>query len=332
MTETRHPGRPPGREGLREQGILRADLHVHSCHSGFTRTLPVFRSRDSYSTPEEIYRTARARGMDLVTITDHDSIDGCLELLEQRPDSPDVLMGEEIECQLAGDGIRLHVGALGLTEAMHREVQSLRGNVREAAAYLRSQGAVLVLHHPFHFFDGRTAVGRYLEQVLPLVDAVEVLNGTMLPAHNELAAGVAGRWRETRPGVPLAGTGGSDAHVLTHVADAYTEVDVPPAATNRAPDTAAGRFLQALRRGECRAAGAHGTPGRFAFEIYGVVFNYWAGLLGLRRSGLSRGQRAAGLGCSLVSLPFQLAPLFISIAQKRRERQRVARWKRELGA
>ena len=61
------------------QRLLRADLHVHSYHSGYAGRQNVLRARDCYSEPEAVYRTAKARGMDLVTITDHDSIDGCLE-------------------------------------------------------------------------------------------------------------------------------------------------------------------------------------------------------------------------------------------------------------
>ena len=44
-------------------------------------------SRDCYSRPDDVYRTRKARGMDLVAITDHDCIDGALELLEPRRES-----------------------------------------------------------------------------------------------------------------------------------------------------------------------------------------------------------------------------------------------------
>ncbi|MBE3112065.1 MAG: PHP domain-containing protein, partial [Acidobacteria bacterium] len=159
---------------------LRADLHVHSTHSGFTSMMRVFRSRDCFSSPEALYRTARARSMDLVTITDHNSVDGCLELLERHPDAPDILMGEEIECAVPGTGTLLHLGALGLTKRHHREVQPLRGNVFEAAAFLRSEGVALVLHHPLHLFRGGTDARSYLEPLLPLVHAVETRNATML--------------------------------------------------------------------------------------------------------------------------------------------------------
>jgi hypothetical protein len=89
-------------------------------------------------------------------------------------------------------------------------------------------------------------------------------------------------------------------------------------------------FLGALRAGQSTAAGLQGTPGRFAFEIYGVVFNYWGGLLGLRRSGLTASQRLTGAALSVLSLPFQLTPLIVSLAQKQGERRRVARLAREL--
>ena len=72
---------------------LRADLHVHSCHSRVSGTLPFLKSRDCYSDPEAVYRVAKARGMDLVAITDHDSIDGALELLSARPERDDVIVG-----------------------------------------------------------------------------------------------------------------------------------------------------------------------------------------------------------------------------------------------
>ena len=49
--------------------------------------LPFLGSRDCYSSPADVYRVAKARGMDLVAITDHDSIDGALELLDRVPDA-----------------------------------------------------------------------------------------------------------------------------------------------------------------------------------------------------------------------------------------------------
>jgi len=67
--------------------VLRADLHLHSYHSGRAGQLRFLRARDCYSEPDAVYAAAKARGMDVVTITDHDSVDGCLEFLERQPDA-----------------------------------------------------------------------------------------------------------------------------------------------------------------------------------------------------------------------------------------------------
>ena len=298
-------------------GRLRADLHVHSYHSGFTNTLPLFRSRDCYSHPETVYRAARARGMDLVTITDHDSIDGCLELLARHADHSDIVMGEEIGCEVPDTGLRLHLGAIGLTESDHRDVQSLRGNAFETAAFLRSRGVAVVLHHPFHFWRGEVNARAHLERLLPLVHAVEVRNATMLAVHNGLATAVARSWTAGRVGE----TGGSDAHVALHVGAAFTE------AIGRTRE----EFLESLKRGESVSAGAHGTTPRLAYEIYGVVFNYWGALLGLQPSGLTIWQRLGAIGSSLLSLPFQFVPLVVTVAHRRLERRRIDRLRLELG-
>jgi predicted metal-dependent phosphoesterase TrpH len=301
-------------------GTIRVDLHVHSCHSGLNRTpaLSMFRSRDCYSRPEGIYRAARSRGMNLVTITDHDSIDGCLELLDRHPGADDILVGEEIECRLPGTELRLHVGAFGMTERLHREVQGLRSNVVEMAGFLRANGVALVLHHPFHFFRGQVPVPRYLGQLLPLVHAVEIRNATMSEGHNVLSERLAQRAAARRE-APLGTTGGSDAHVLRHVGVAYTE----------APGRTAADFVERLKAGTTRGGGAHGTRALLAVEIYGVIFNYWASLLGFRCNGLGPFERLQGLGLSVASLPFQFIPIVVTLAQKAGEDRRVERWRQE---
>ena len=83
---------------------MKCDLHVHSVHSGACTT-PVFRHfcRESYSDPEELYVRLKRRGMGLVTLTDHDSIDG----LEALRGHGDFFMSEEVTCRMpSGTGLR----------------------------------------------------------------------------------------------------------------------------------------------------------------------------------------------------------------------------------
>jgi predicted metal-dependent phosphoesterase TrpH len=295
--------------------MLRADLHVHSHHSGLNGNLPFLRSRDCYSSPEDVYRTARANGMDLVTITDHDSVAGCVEILERHPDAPDFIVGEEISCWWPGVPLAIHVGAYGTTEAVHREVQPLRRNVREVIACLRERSVISILNHPLHFFRWQVPLDQFL-RLLSAVDGVEVRNGTMLAAHNVLTERLLGSASRG-----CAAVGGSDAHTLRRVGRTWTEA---PASTRE-------EFLACLRTGRTSAGGAHGTTIVLARDIYAVVARYWLSLLGIHAPGLEVPRRAFGIAFSLASMPFELAPLLVSWIAKRRERAVVAAVERELG-
>ena len=97
---------------------MRCDLHVHTLHSGMC-TIPLL-SRvcgESYNQPQEVYEKLKRLGMDLVTITDHDSI-GAMGELRSRPD---FFLSEEVTCRLPSGG-ELHVGVYDITERDHFEL------------------------------------------------------------------------------------------------------------------------------------------------------------------------------------------------------------------
>jgi predicted metal-dependent phosphoesterase TrpH len=291
--------------------VLRADLHVHTWHSGYNHDLPFLRSRDCFADPLAVYRAAKRRGMDLVAITDHDSIDGGLELLSRLPDGRDVILGEEISCWLpvpgAGSGaarVEVHFGAWGMTETAHREVQPLRGNALEVAAYLRNAGIFFAFNHPFHFYRGQLPLDCYLE-LADVAPAIETRNGAMLPAHNRLASALAvARGRVV--------VGGSDAHTLRRVGTTWTAAR---GATRE-------EFLANIAAGRGRVGGVHGGTLQLAADIYGVIAQYWLSLVGLRRHEISVPRRMLGASFSLVTMPGEFVPLIVAARSKQRE----ARW------
>src|SRR5436305_2724478 len=128
-------------EVLSNPSFKRADLHCHSRFSIF-KYFKRANTRDCYNAPEDVYRIAKERGMSFVTLTDHDSIDGCLYLLNKWPDMTDFFIGEEVETYFPETGQRIHIGVWGLTEAHHREIQRLRRNIRELVPYLKSEQLV----------------------------------------------------------------------------------------------------------------------------------------------------------------------------------------------
>jgi len=298
--------------------MLRADLHLHSYHSGYAGHLRFLRARDCYSEPAAVYAAAKARGMNVVTITDHDSINGCLEFLEDHPDAGDFFISEEIECRFPDADLKVHIGAYGISERIHREIQPLRGSVFDAVAYLRTEGIFYALNHPFFFYRGQLPFADYLAAALRLFPAFEVRNGTMLTEHNELAAAIVRRWAASSA-APLSAIGGSDSHTLAGIGTTYTE----------APGSTRDEFLASLRAGHGRPGGRHGSIWREAREIYGVVGRYWAALVGAGRPDLSWPRRTLGLGFSAASMPFEFSPLVVAALHKRDEARRVAHYWRE---
>ncbi len=123
---------------------LRADLHVHTCHSLESGNLRFLKSRDCYSRPQDVYRVAKARGMDLVD--DHrPRLDRRLPRAarSQSRGATDFFIGEEVSCRLPQGDVEVHLGVYGMTERLHRELQPLRRErVRGHRAAARGRGVL----------------------------------------------------------------------------------------------------------------------------------------------------------------------------------------------
>src|SRR5258706_8012586 len=228
---------------LADPQIKRADLHCHSRYSIF-KYFRRANTRDCYNAPEDVYRIAKERGMSYVTLTDHDSIDGAIYLLNKYPDLKDFFIGEEVETYLPETGQRIHVGVWGLNERQHGEIQRLRPNIRELVPYLKSEKLLFGVNHLFQNYRMKNVAARYIAELLEMFDVFEVLNGAMASFHNkmvqQLVMTVQGHGRH------VSMVGGSDAHTLKHVAKVHT---VSKGETWR-------EFLENLRAGNSFAWGA----------------------------------------------------------------------------
>jgi predicted metal-dependent phosphoesterase TrpH len=71
------------------------DLHTHSSAS------------DGTDPPAEVMARARARGLDVVALTDHDTQAGIAEARAARPDGLTLVPGMELSCDLAGRSVHL---------------------------------------------------------------------------------------------------------------------------------------------------------------------------------------------------------------------------------
>src|SRR5688572_18019055 len=129
---------------------MKCDLHVHSWHSGMcTQPLLDRISRESYSDREAVYSSLKAKGMDLVTVTDHDSI-GSSQRLRHHPD---FFLSEEVTCTLP-TGTTLHVGVFFITERDHLQIQSRRDDFPRLVAYLTERRLPFCANHLFSALTG----------------------------------------------------------------------------------------------------------------------------------------------------------------------------------
>ncbi|MFH1067750.1 MAG: glycosyltransferase [bacterium] len=164
---------------------LRCDLHAHSRFSDrptewILRRLGV---PESYTQPRALYQKVKERGCDLVTITDHNCIDGCLSIA----DLPGVFLSEEVTAYFPEDGCKIHLLVWDLTEAQHREISSLRQNIYELAAYLRAENLAHGVAHPFYNIDQKLTVAHF-EKLVLLFRVFETLNGLRDPLTQEAVA------------------------------------------------------------------------------------------------------------------------------------------------
>ncbi|MEW2608422.1 PHP domain-containing protein [Streptomyces sp. NPDC047916] len=74
---------------------MRIDLHTHSTAS------------DGTDTPAELVANAAAAGLDVVALTDHDTVGGHAEAAAALPEGLTLVTGAELSCQV--DGVSLHM-------------------------------------------------------------------------------------------------------------------------------------------------------------------------------------------------------------------------------
>jgi glycosyltransferase involved in cell wall biosynthesis/predicted metal-dependent phosphoesterase TrpH len=227
-------------------------MHCHSTASQLSR-LGVQRSLglpECATPPREVYELAKKRGMDFVTITDHDTIEGALEL----EGLPDAFVSEELTARFAGEPQAVHVLCYGITPGDHEWLQAHAGDVEACAAYLHENEIACALAHPF-FYVAAPLTRRHRRRLAELFPIWEVRNGSRAAELNMPAA----VYVDTRGGT---GIGGSDDHAGVDIGRTWTEV---PAAET--PE----EFLAHMRAGHAEARGEQGSAAKWTHAAMAIA-------------------------------------------------------------
>jgi glycosyltransferase involved in cell wall biosynthesis len=257
--------------------VSRVDLHIHSRYSVRPATwfLQKIGSPESYADSADVYALAKAHGMDFVTITDHDSIEGALQIAHHE----DAFVSEEITTTFPEDRCKVHICLWDITEQQHREAHRLSPNIFELKRYLKEEGIHHAVAHALYSINRRLTAGHF-EKLLLMFKVFEFRNGYRDKLSNEVLSEIlqsltpeliedmANRYGiepdMDEPWVKFQ-TAGSDDHSCTFIGRTYTET--PRARTIR-------EFLDHVTQGRGRAGGEHGSSQKFAYNTYKVSYLY----------------------------------------------------------
>src|SRR5579863_3813764 len=230
---------------------MKCDMHVHSYFSG-PCTTPFARAfcRESYSDPLEVHALLKRQGMDLFTLTDHDSIEGA----EKLRGEPNFFLSEELTCRMPS-GTEVHIGVYDFHECQHAQLLQRRDDLIALLMYLTERRLFFSINHVFSSVTGRRESEDFawFQEYFP---AIETRNSHMLEATNGYAASLAEQWDKIA-------IGGSDAHALPSVGTAYTEV---PGARDKE------EFFEGLRAGMGRVSGESGNFGKLTRDVFVIAY------------------------------------------------------------
>ena len=258
--------------------VSRCDLHMHSDASVMNDEwyTKFFGCPESYANPVLQYELCKTRGMTLVTLTDHDSVEGGLHLMDRS----DFFLSEEVTTRFPENGCVMHVLVWNITEAQHKELQRLRDNIYNLSRYLRATGLAHGLAHPLLSSNWRLDAVT-LEKALVLFPTLESLNGLVDrrtdASMEHLLASLTPEVLETlsrKHGIPLpeggarrpALSGGSDDPVHRRCGTVFTEID----GVLDAP-----AFLAKVMRAEGRPVGSTADMNRMSACIKHTTYEHF---------------------------------------------------------
>src|SRR5436190_96326 len=254
--------------------MSKCDLHIHSRYSARSEEwlFRRFDFPDSYSDPKELHRQLLERGMNYVTITDHDTIDGCLQII----DLPHTFISEQVTTYFPQDPCKLHILVWGISQEQHGKIEGVRDNIFELQHYLQIAQIAHAVAHPLYSINGQLDAS-HLERLILLFKHFEGINGLrdallsdlaqillrqltpekidVFANRHNLAPAHAEPWKKIF-------IGGSDDHGGQFAASAFTETPDAESAT---------KFLEYVRSGDCSARGHGGTPLALSHGFYNTV-------------------------------------------------------------
>jgi glycosyltransferase involved in cell wall biosynthesis len=219
--------------------------------------------------------------MDAVTITDHNTINGAMEIAHL----PGAFVSEEVTCYFPEDGCKIHVLVYDIDEAKHREIHTLREDIYSLIPYLHEEKIFHVLAHPLWSVNGRLTIDHF-EKLLLLFKNFEIngsrdeqLNLFLQHILSGLTPDFIARLVETYGITPVFPepwrknlSGGSDDHSSLTISRIHTEVVGAAGLAD---------FFAGMQKNGARINGHASSPHTLAHNLYSIAFQFYAHKSGL---------------------------------------------------
>jgi hypothetical protein len=195
------------------------------------------------------------------------------------------------------DGMRVHLGVLGINEVQHGEMQRLRHDIRNLLQYLNREELFVSLNHVASRINGNVTAA-HIARIMPWINGIEVRNGSRLAVQNRTAMALASAYRK----VTVAG---SDSHTRRGVGRTYVDA---PHAKNRE------EFLTELHAGRVRVHGGDGNYFTMASDIIRIAGCFYKeSVLDVVKRPLDWRTHAFAWG-ALAGIPLVTVPLVVAAA------------------
>jgi glycosyltransferase involved in cell wall biosynthesis len=259
--------------------MIRVDLHVHSQASKRPSEwfLKKVGARESYTPIHTLYADAKARGMDFVTVTDHNTIDGALGLVETYPE--DTFVSVETTTYFPENNCKIHILIFDIGPETFAKIEAVRHNIYLLRDFIKANDLAYSVAHGFYNINQRLTL-EILERLILLFDVFEGLNGARNRYYNETWQQIL---RELTPEriqllsakhniTPISCdpwikgfTGGSDDHAGIFIGQTATQSDCKLSKT---------AYIQSIKEKRTTAIGRCNDYKSFAFSIYKIFCDY----------------------------------------------------------